>query len=95
LLLVSVGTIAGTLLGESELVLSVKARPYYEPLFSILDGLRPDGERRYWIECLEAHEDNCGIEADTGQASTGVEILFQMSDMTSTCLAMPSIAKYE
>jgi len=67
LLLVSVGTIAGTLLGESELVLSVKARPYYEPLFSILDGLRPDGERRYWIECLEAHEDNCGIEADTRQ----------------------------
>ena len=67
----------------------MKARPDYEPLFSILDGLRLDGEQRYWIERLEAHEDNCDIEADTGQASTGVEILLQMSDKTSTCLAIP------
>jgi hypothetical protein len=49
--------IAGTLLGGSELVLSVKARLDYEPLFSILDGLRPDAERRYWIERLEAQGD--------------------------------------
>jgi hypothetical protein len=60
-------------------VLWVKARPDYEPLFSILDGLGPDGERRYLVECLEAQEDNCDIETDTGQASTGVEILLQMS----------------
>jgi len=65
-------------------VLWVKARPDYEPLFSILDGLRLDGERRYWIERLEAHEDNCDIVADTGQASTGVEILLQMSHNTLT-----------
>jgi DNA invertase Pin-like site-specific DNA recombinase len=65
-------------------VLWVKVRPDYEPLFSILDGLRPDAERRYWIECLEAQEDNCDIEADTGQVSTGVEILLQMSHNTLT-----------
>lgn len=70
-------------------VLWVKARPDYEPLSSILDGLRLDGERRYWIECLEAQENNCDIVVDTGQVSTGVEILLQMSDKTSTCLAMP------
>jgi hypothetical protein len=79
--------IAGTLLGGSELVLSVKARLDYEPLFSILDGLRSDEERRYWIECLQAQEDNCDIEADTGHVNAGLEILLQMSDKTSTCLA--------
>jgi len=36
----------------------------------MLDGLRSDGEMRYWIECLEAQEGNCDIEADTGQMTT-------------------------
>ena len=31
-------------------MLWVRARPDYELLFSILGGLRPDSERRYWIE---------------------------------------------
>src|SRR3990172_1528564 len=79
LLLIGVGMIANTLCGGSELILSVKARPDYEPLFSILDGLRPDGEWRYWIERLDAQVDNCDIEADAGQMSTGVKILLQMS----------------
>jgi len=65
-------------------ILWVKARPDYEPLFSILDGLRLDGERRYWITRLEAHEDNCDRVADTGQASSGVEILLQLSRNTVT-----------
>ena len=69
-------------------VLWVKARPDYEPLFSILDGLHLDGERRYWIKRLEAHEDNCDIEADTGQVSAGVEIVQQIFDKISTCLAI-------
>jgi hypothetical protein len=69
-------------------ILWVKARPDYEPLFSILDGLRLDGERRYWIERLEAQEDNCDIEVDAGRVSTSVEILLQMSDRTSTRLEM-------
>ena len=60
-------------------VLWVKARPDYEPLFSILDGMRQDGARRFWIERLEAQENNCDIEADTGQMGTGVEIRLQMS----------------
>lgn len=65
-------------------VVWVKARPDYEPLFSILDGLCPDGERRHCTERLEVQEDNCDIEADTGQMSTGVEILLQMSHNTLT-----------
>jgi hypothetical protein len=60
-------------------VLWVKARPDYEPLFSILDGMCQDPDRRFWIERLEASEDNCGIEEDTGKRSIGVEILLSMS----------------
>jgi hypothetical protein len=65
-------------------VLWVKARPDYEPLFAILEGLCPDGERRYWIERSEAEGNNCDMEAGTGQEGTGVEILLQMSDKTCT-----------
>lgn len=57
----------------------LKVRPEYEPLFSILNELHLDGERRYWIEPREAEGDICGVEVDTGQMSTGVEILLPMS----------------
>jgi hypothetical protein len=63
-------------------ILWVKTRPDYEPWFSILDGLRPYAERRYWIECLEAQKDNCDIVADNGQVSTGVKISLPMSHNT-------------
>jgi len=62
----------------------VKARPDYEPLFSILDGLRHDADRRFWIESFVTPEDNCDVEEDTGQVSTGVEIVLQMSHNTLT-----------
>ncbi len=62
----------------------VKARPDYEPLFSILDGLHLDGERRYWIEHREAEGNICGVEVDTEQMSAGVEILLPMSHNTLT-----------
>jgi len=58
----------------------VKARPDHEPLFSILDGLRPDVGRCYRIERCEAQADNCDPAADTGQINTGVEIQLPMSD---------------
>ena len=56
-------------------ILWVKARPDYEPLFSILDGLRHDADRRFWIESFVTQEDICDIEVDLGQMSTSVEIL--------------------
>ena len=59
-------------------ILWVKARPDYEPLFSILDGLRHDADRRFWIESFVTPEDNCDVEEDTGQVSTGVEIVLPM-----------------
>ena len=60
-------------------ILWVKARPDYEPLFSILDGLRLDSERRYWIEHRDTEGIISDIGVDIGQMSTGVEILLPMS----------------
>jgi hypothetical protein len=57
----------------------VKIRPDYAPLFSILNGPNQDTERRFWIERLEASENNCDMEEDSGQMSTGVEIQLQIS----------------
>ena len=69
-------------------VLWVKARPNYEPLLSILNGMRHDADRRFWMVSFLAPEDNCDVEEDTGQVSTGVEIVLQTLDKKSTCLAM-------
>jgi hypothetical protein len=49
------------------------------PLFSILHGLHLDTERRYWIERREKEGSISDIEGDTGQMSTGVEILLSAS----------------
>ena len=46
--------------------------------------MRQDVDSQLWIECFEASEDNCGIEEDTGQVSTGVEIVLKMSHNTLT-----------
>jgi hypothetical protein len=68
-------------------LLWVKARPDYEPLLSILDRMRQDSDKRFWRERLELPEDNCDLQEDWGHVSTGVKIVLQMSDKTSTCLA--------
>ena len=67
------------LLPTSKRALWIKARTDYEPLFSIPDSLRQDADRRFWIESFVTPEDNCDVEEDTGQVSTGVEIQLQMS----------------
>jgi hypothetical protein len=60
-------------------ILWVKARPDYNPLFSFLDGMRQDADRRFWKESFVTPEDNCDVEEDKGQESTGVKIVLQMS----------------
>ena len=65
-------------------VLWLKARPDYEPLFSILDVLCLDGERRYWIDHRDTEGNICDIEVDNGQMSAGVEIQLTMSHNTLT-----------
>ena len=52
----------------------VKANQDYEILFRLMDGLRPDTERRYWILKHGTDEDICDIGEDLGQMTTGVKI---------------------
>ena len=59
-------------------------RPDYEPLFSILNGLRLDSERRYWIERKIMERIISDIQVDSGQISTSVEILLPMPRNTLT-----------
>jgi len=60
-------------------VLWATVRPDYGPLFSILDGLSLDSERRNWKERNVLDGNISDIEVDSGQISTGVEILLTMS----------------
>jgi hypothetical protein len=60
----------------SKRVLWVKARPDYEALFYMLEGLYPDTERRYWLEPVEPVEnitDISDIGEEIRQISTGVK----------------------
>ena len=56
----------------------------YEPLFSILHGLRRKSERRYLIERKVMEKNTSDKQVDSGQMSTGVEILLKMSHNTLT-----------
>ena len=67
-------------------ILWVKTHPDYKLLFSILDKMRQDADRRFWIERLEASDDNCDIEEDTGQMSSGVKIVLQISHYVLTSI---------
>jgi hypothetical protein len=58
--------------------------PDYEMLFSILDGLHLDSERHYWIEHKVMEGNISDIQVDSGQISTGVEILLKMSHKALT-----------
>jgi hypothetical protein len=49
------------------------------PLFSILDGLHLDTERRFWIEYRVTEGNHIDIQVDIGQKSIGVEIVLQIS----------------
>jgi hypothetical protein len=65
-------------------VLRVRACLNCKPLFSILDGLHLDRGRHYWIECEVLEKNISDLQVDSGQISTGVEILLKMSHNTLT-----------
>ena len=65
-------------------VLWERARPDYEPLFSILDGLRADNGRRYWISEQGIEVNNCDMGEDKGHTVTEVKISLTMSHKTLT-----------
>ncbi len=57
----------------------VKVNPDYEILFRLMDGLRPDTRRRYWIREDVAIVDTGDIREELGQMGTEVKIAFPMS----------------
>jgi hypothetical protein len=69
---------------EIKRVLWVKARPDYEPLFSILYGLRPDPGRRYWIKGHGAEVDIGDMGEVMGQIATEIKIAFPVSHKVLT-----------
>jgi hypothetical protein len=71
----------------SNCIVWVKVNPDYEILFRLMDGLRPDAERRYWIREHGAEGVIVDIGEDLGQEGMEVKIAFPVSDKTYTCLA--------
>ncbi len=61
----------------------VKVNPDYEILFRLMDGLRPDAGRRYWIQDHVAEVDIVDRGEELGQMPTEVKIAFPMSGFRS------------
>jgi hypothetical protein len=64
----------------------VGAHPDYEPLFSILDGLRVSIRHSFWMSEQSIEVNTCDIREDKGHSVTEVKIAFPMSHniLTST-----------
>lgn len=58
----------------------VKVNPDNEILFRLMDGLRPDTERRYWIREQGAEVDIVDMGEELGQIATEFKIAFPMSN---------------
>jgi len=63
-------------------IMWVKVNPDYEILFRLMDRLRPDAGRRYWIKEHYAEVDIGDIGEELGQMATKVKIAFPMSHNT-------------
>ena len=57
-------------------MLWIRARPDYKPMLSILDGLRADTGRRYWISENAFEVNTCDMGEDLGHTVTEVKIAF-------------------
>ena len=55
-------------------VIWIKARPDFDVLFQLLNNLRVDEQRRFWIAYPEAKDDGCDIREDLGQEGMEVKI---------------------
>ena len=65
-------------------VIWIKARPDFDVLFQLLNNLRVDEQRRFWIVYQEADEDACDRREDLGQEGMDVKIAFPVSHNTLT-----------
>jgi hypothetical protein len=60
-------------------VIWIKARPDFDVLFQLLNNLRVDEQRRFWITYPEVYEDACDIKENLAQMETEVKIAIPMS----------------
>lgn len=60
-------------------VIWINARPDFDVLFQLLNNLRVDEQRRFWIVYREADEDACDIREDLGQEGMETKIAFPIS----------------
>jgi len=65
-------------------VVWVKAQPDFDVLFQLLNTLRMDEQRRFWIAYPKADENTSDVLEDMGQVATEVKISFPMSHNTLT-----------
>jgi hypothetical protein len=63
-------------------------------LLQLLNNQHPNEQRLVLIAYPEAYENTCNAEENTGQVSTDVEILLQMSDKTLSCNTLMRAEKY-
>ena len=64
----------------------VKVNPDYEILFRLMDGLRPDAGRRYWIRERGAEADIGDMGEEMRQKVTEVKIASPMSHNVLTSI---------
>jgi len=60
----------------------VKVNPDFEILFRLMDGLRPDTGRSYWISEHVIEGNTCDMGEDMGHKMTEVKIALPMSHKT-------------
>ena len=68
----------------SKRIVWVKVNPDYEILFRLMDRLRPDAGRRYWIREQGAEGNIVDIGEEMRQTVTEVKIAFPVSHNTLT-----------
>jgi len=68
----------------SKRILWVKLNPDFEILFRLMDGLRTDTRRCYWISEQDIDVNICDMGEDMGYTVTEIKIAFPMSHSTLT-----------
>jgi len=67
-------------------VIWIKARPDFDVLFQLLNNLRVDDQRRFWIAHPVTDENASDVEGDMGQEGMEVKIAFPMSHNVLTSI---------
>jgi hypothetical protein len=70
----------------SKRILWVKVNPDFDILFKLMEGLRANSGRRYWISELSIEVNTCDMGEDMGHTVKEVKIFLTMSHKTLTAV---------